>query len=303
MKSSKNTMASIALGLGALVFAFFLVLSDPQQGGQVVQQIQQTTSNWAPKPAATPTALSPESRMDAGMPTSPQVTPAPGGNVRPDQSLSSAESYLDSAWKTPQAAGQANQGMPNQFAQQQGMQSRGGGARMLMSQSGFGGGFGRPGIRRSGFQRQGFQQQGFQQQSFQQQGFQQQGFQQPGGQRPGLSQFFGQQPQPNPNMNQQANGQRSAEESVRYELGVARSEAAQAYSCLDRTRGAEDSSQKRSAAAEARSHASQANSAASRALSRGGSVPEVQGLIGDVRATAARAQDYADQASSAASGW
>lgn len=251
-------MMSVALGLGALVFAFFLVLSDPQQGGQVVQQIQKTTSSWSGKPAPA-TTLAPESRMDVGLPAFPPAA----GNVRPDDAMTSAESYLDSAWKTPQAASQANSGMPNQFAQQPAMPFQQGMRQPGMTNRG---GFGRPGF-----------------------------------QRPGLSQFFGQQPSAN---QQQDNGRmRSAQEAVRYELGVARGAAARAYSCLDRTRGAEESSEKQSAASEARSHAAEANAAAGRAYSRGGGVPEVQGLIAEVRATANRAQDYANQASSAASGW
>lgn len=261
-------MTSIALGLGALVFAFFLVLSDPQQGGQVMQQIQQTTSSLAPKTVNNPTALAPEARMDGSMPapaSSPQAI-SPQGTVRPEDATSSVESYLDSAWKTPQAASQAN-AMPNQFAQQPAMPFPGG-------------------MRPGGPQRMGNPR----------------GFGPPGLERPqGLRQFFNQ--QPNSNQEQGLNQVRSSEEAVRYELGVARNEASGAYSCLDRVRGAEESSEKQSAAAEARSHASQASAAASRAVSRAGSVPELQGLLAEVRATADRAQDYANQASSAASGW
>lgn len=247
---------SILLGLGALIFAFFLLLCDPQQGGQVIEQIKKTTSSIVNnKPAETPTALAPEGRLD-GMATPDS---GPGFTTDDSTSLSSAEEYLNSAWKSP-GAGQQQPAMKRQFPQQ---------------------GF-------AGLGQRGFPQPG--------QGQQQQGFGQ------GFKQFNG--PQSfSQNQNQDSGRAGAARGDVQNELSVAKSQAAQAASCMDRAINSQDPSEKSSAANQARYHAGLARAAATRATSRAGGIPEVQALVGQVRNAANQANYSAQQASSAASGW
>jgi len=272
---------SIGLGLGALVFAFFLLFSDPQSGGQMMQQVQQTAASLtkpAPKAPEAGTALAPESRLD-GFPlpggggaspppmrmNAPALPSAASQSSDGNPNLSDAESYLDSAW----GAGGGSQPAPQarQMPQQR---------RMPFG----GGGFGQGGFSAQRMQ-QGFPQQGGPQ------GFPQQG---------GFNQM----------MNQgDANQSRlpAARGALEYELNQARSRAAQAAECMYRAQNAGNSSEKQSAASEARSHANAARAAASRAASQAGSIPELQSMVGQIRNFANQASNSANQASSAASGW
>jgi hypothetical protein len=269
-KANNSTVVSILLGFGALVGAFILIMSDPQQGGQIMQQVQQTAASMS-KPAAPQMpmengmALSPEGRLDGMAPQTmapqmPQMPQMPSSGSSGSSSLSSAEAYLDSAWKSPAANVPSN--TMQRFPQQQ----------------------------RGGFGQRGFPQQGFGQGGFPQQG---------GFPRGGLNQMINQQP----DANQNSGVVSSARDAVNYELSYARAQASQASACMDRAQNAQDSSEKSAAASEARSHASSAMAAASRAASRAGGIPELQGLIGQIRNVANQAQSSAQQAASAAGNW
>ncbi len=299
--NAKNTLVSIGLGVGALVFAFFMCFSDPQMGGQMMQQggqiMQQIKDSTASKPVAqSDQFLAPEgSRLDMTM----NAAPLPSVNdmsVRSgagDTSKSSVDSYLDGAWGSPQAVQQAQQ-MPQQNFNR-----------------------GMPQQRQS-FAHQGFSRQGFASHSFGQRGFpqqqqrvfpQQRGFPQAGGggQAMGDIRELMKQMQHQPSgggasLNQSANVS-SAKDAVQYELNYARNQASQARGCFNRARGAEDSSAKQSAASEARSHADQARQAASRAASRASGIGELQGLVSQARNFANQAESSANDAQSAAGGW
>lgn len=276
--NKKNTLISIGLGVGALVFAFFMVLGDPQQGpqmmaqgGQIIKQIQDSTASIG-KPQAE-TALAPESRLDMTI-----SNPGSGGmgdmSVRSsagDNSKSSVDSYLDGAWGTPQASQQA-QMMPQQNFNN------------MPQQRNFG---------RQSFGRQGFGQ-------FQR-GMPQGGMQR--GQGMGDIRKLMQEMNGGGGSPQDSSRIASSRGAVEYELNFARSQASQARACMSRAQSAQDRSEKEYAANEARSHANQAQSAASRAASRAAGASELQGLVGQARNFASQAYNSANDAASAASGW
>lgn len=309
-------MISIGLGVGALVFAFFMVFSDPQQGpqimaqgGQIIQQIKDSTATIGK--SQDQTALGPESRLDMNMnaaplPSAADLSVRSGVGEAPAASNggnnSSIDSYLDGAWDTPKATQQKQMGVPQNFNQmpQPRMQQRG------FSQQGF--------ARSSGFTqyRRGVpvqQMRGHPQRGFPQQGFRQQGFPGAGGGQ-GMGDFR----QMIQEMNQGGGGgmgtsadltakTNSARGAVENELSIARNQASQARGCLSRARDAEDRSEKQSAASEARSHASQAIAAASRARSRAAGISELQGLADQAHNFANQAENSANDAQSAAGGW
>jgi len=291
-----NTLISIGLGMGALVFAFFMVFSDPQnggqmmaQGGQMLQQMQTSAANLV-KPAPQPQeALGPESRLDMTM----NAAPLPSGNdmaVRSgagDSSKSSVDSYLDGAWGSPQAAQQAQQ-MPQQNFNR-GMPQR--------HQS-----FGQQSFARQGFGSHGFGQRGFSQQ---QRGFSPQG----AGGAQGMGDFREMMKQMNSQGGggmapaQQSANVGSARGAVENEVSYARNQRNQARGCLNQARSTQENSEKQSAASGARSHAAQAAAAASRAASRASGNSELQGLVGQARNFANQAESAANEAASASSGW
>ena len=92
----------------------------------------------------------------------------------------------------------------------------------------------------------------------------------------------------------------AARDAVNHELGYARSQAAQAAACMQRARNAHDRSERQSAADEARSHAASAMAAAGRAAGRAGGMPELKGIISQIRNIANQAQSSAQNAVSAA---
>ncbi|MBX3074148.1 hypothetical protein KF913_09480 [Candidatus Obscuribacterales bacterium] len=306
MKSKdKSTAISILLGFAALAGSFVLIMSDPSQGGKIMQQVQQSAADLAKPPAPTappmsstpsmPTdsmqTLAPEGRLDGNtMPMRVNMPMLPSGSGAQSSSgggtsLSSAEAYLDSAWNTPQANSQSNT-MQRMQAPPQPSRFPAGGQR----------GFSSHGFGQRGFSQQGFQPRGFGQ------GFPQQ--MQPGIQQPGaptsnkLSEMMSQM-----NSSQDSSAVSSARDAVNYELSYARSQASQAASCMQRARNAGDDSERESAASEARSHAASAMAAAGRAASRAGGMPELNGLVSQIRNVANQAQSSAQSAASAAGRW
>lgn len=311
--NTKNTLISIGLGVGALVFAFVMVFSDPTQGpqimaqgGQIVQQIKDSAASVG-KPQDQ-TALAPESRLDMTMNAAP-LPSASDMSVRSgagDTSKSSVDSYLDGAWDNPKATQQAQMGAgqmgggPQNFNRmpQPRMQQRG---------------FSQPGFSRGGFtqyrrgvpvqaQRGGYQQRGFSPQGFRQQGFP------GGGQGMGdlrslikeMNAGGGEGSGASAELTARTNTARGAVEN---ELSIARNQASQARGCMSRAQNAEDRSEKQSAADEARSHASQARAAASRARSRASGISELQGLADQAHNFALQAENSANDAQSAVGGW
>jgi hypothetical protein len=280
----KSTAISILLGFAALAGSFVLIMSDPNQGGKIMQQVQQSAADFTkpaapaappmssmPMPADSMQTLGPEGRLEGNpMPMRMNMPALPSGSGMQSSSgggsgLSNAEAYLDSAWKTPQA--NSMQRMPAPQGQR-------------------------------GFSSPGFAQRGFSPQRFQQGGFGQ-GFQAPNAAATNrLAQMMG-----DMGSSQDSQSVSAARDAVNYELSYARSHASQAASCMQRAQSSGDESERESAASEARSHAASAMSAAARAASRAGGMPELQGLVGQIRNVANQAQSSAQSAASAAGRW
>ena len=327
---ASSTLGSIALGLGALTFAFALVYSDSVNSNSMLQRLMvgsQGGGDGMPgQPGGqnlAPQTLGPEGRLDGqgmnggafappaqinGMQTSRLPPMTAPGQVRGDNANGpgSIESYLDNAWGGPQPGGNQLQAVPGTM-QGQGMPQ---GGMMPNNMAGMRGNM-MGGNMRGNMMRgnmRAMMQNRMMQGNMMQRGNMMQGNMMQGN-------FGGtmanNQPQQKKSWWQQLLGggdgsgkdANSARGEVEYQLERARSSADQASTHMDRARDLENADEKREAASEARYYANEARVAADQAASRASGIDELQSLVSEVRAQANRANSCAQYAADAASGW